>query len=172
MQSVSDTDSTHFSFFVGDVQGRIDWKDVPRFFGRSIYALPGGYLMVNIGNKAHLMHRLVLEMGPNEIAQVDHIKGDRADNRRSNLRTASPSQNGMNKKARADSQTGIRGVWWDARRQRWCVQICANKKRMAIGRFVSLDEAVDARRRAEDVYHGEFAARLGTDLGRSFEGKP
>lgn len=67
------------------------------------------------------MHRelLGLERG----REVDHINGDTLDNRRANLRAVTHAQNMQNRKLHKNNTSGIRGVMFDSRRQRWCGQI-------------------------------------------------
>lgn len=93
------------------------------------------------------MHSLLLlrEHGQD----IDHINRDGLDNRRSNLRLVSRSDNNKNSKLRCDSTTGIKRVYWNAKNSNWYARISVNKKWKYLGSFTSKEEAVVARKRAE-----------------------
>lgn len=70
-----------------------------------------GYVMIGIGGKYLLAHRIAYYITHGHCPPViDHVNGTKADNRATNLREASPTQNQHNAGARSDSRTGIRGV--------------------------------------------------------------
>ena len=95
-------------------------------------------------------------MIPPDGYHVDHINGDKSDNRRRNLRICTPSENSCNG-ARIDSKSGVRGVYWQEKRQRYQVQITKDGITYSLGRFIDLDEAISVRLAAEDKHHGDFA---------------
>lgn len=68
-------------------------------------------------------------MGKEEGKEVDHIDRDTLNNRRSNLRLVSHSENVHNVKMRSDNTSGIKGVSWDKHQKKWAVQITTNKVR-------------------------------------------
>lgn len=87
---------------------------------------------------------------------VDHINGDGLDNRRVNLRFASPTENARNKRVRKDSGTGIKGV----RRRpsgRWTARICVNGCQIWLGTFNSPEDAAAAYLAAAREHFGKFA---------------
>lgn len=149
-----------FEYEVGGIKCWLDGDDARRFFGNHIRSDPAGYLVMTVGLKTYLLHRLVLGLKKSDDICVDHINGVRSDNRKANLRLATTSQNGMNR-VRLNNSSGITGIYWGKSRERWCAHIAAGKKRIFLGRFASLEDAVKARRKAEDTYHGQFAARHG-----------
>lgn len=107
--------------------------------------------------KTVLMHRLVMQVAPGE--EVDHINGNRLDNRRSNLRVVTSSQNKMNIGVRKNSKSGVTGVLYIKRRQRWLAEIRANGVRYHLGWHTSKREAILARRVGEHILFGEFAPK-------------
>jgi hypothetical protein len=97
------------------------------------------------------MHRLLL--GVSNDVQVDHVNGDRLDNRRANLRPATSSENMCNRKGSAS----FKGVHWDKRNKKWRVSIQVKRKIVRLGRFTDPIEAARAYDEAATVHHGEFA---------------
>ncbi len=112
----------------------------------------GGYRVIGIYGREYYAHRLAWFMshGRWPASQIDHINGDRADNRLENLREASNRENGLNRKRlRRDNKTGATGVHFDRSRGQWLVTVGYK----FIGRYKTLDDAVSARKeRAEAVF--------------------
>jgi hypothetical protein len=108
------------------------------------------------GNRKTLkMHHLIAQaMGlDTERFQVDHRDRDGLNNRRSNLRTATRSQNGMN---RVIPRAGLyRGAYLT--RGRWQALIRMNRRRIHLGMFATAEEAARAYDKAARELHGEFA---------------
>lgn len=88
---------------------------------------------------------------------IDHINHKRNDNRKCNLRTVTHSQNQMNKGLRSNNTSGVTGVYLNKRDGKWGSYISINKKRIYLGFFNNFDDAVRARKEAEDKYFGEFS---------------
>src|SRR5699024_3118270 len=91
---------------------------------------------------------------------VDHANGDSSDNRRSNLRLVTQSENNMNKIIQGNNTTGLAGIHWHSRDKIWTVYISVDNKRISLGRYYYLRNAVRARVDAEHKYFGEYALRL------------
>jgi hypothetical protein len=89
--------------------------------------------------------------------QVDHSNHDTLDNRRSNLRAATVSQNQFNRGLSARSTSGHKGVTWSKRRSRWISRIELNGHRRYLGMFSDLSAAATAYRDAASAAAGEFA---------------
>lgn len=95
----------------------------------------GGYAVgsrIN-GIKTLGMHRFIL-LAPSGVC-VDHINGDRLDNRRENIRLCNYAQNSMNKKSSLTSLSKYKGVHFDIVRDKWRAQIYINGKNRHIGYF-------------------------------------
>lgn len=101
------------------------------------------------------LHRLL--MGSPEAMVVDHINGDRMDNRRCNLRIVTHAQNAKNRTISKNNTSGCLGVYWDSFEGRWEAKIQIDGEEIRLGRFLSFDEAKVARRLAEIKFYGEFA---------------
>lgn len=99
------------------------------------------------------MHREIL--GAPEGMQVDHINHDGLDNRKCNLRIATPSQNMCNQKS-GRGQSRFKGV---SRTEsgRWASEIWVNSKKHYLGRYDTEEDAARAYNRVAEKYHGEFA---------------
>lgn len=116
-----------------------------------------GYLSAN--KNTVFMHRIIL--GLSNVSWVknrgDHRNHNKLDNRKLNLRTATPNQNTMNSSLRSDNKSGITGIMWNKRNNNWYVQIGINGKNKYLGSFENFEDAVKARKDAEEKYFGEFS---------------
>ena len=91
--------------------------------------------------------------------EIDHIHGNtsRNDNRKSNLRVCTHSENMMNVGLRSDNTSGVTGVTWHKGEKRWVARITVDGARRLLGRYKKFEDAVKARKEAEDEYYGEFS---------------
>lgn len=88
---------------------------------------------------------------------VDHINGNGLDNRRANLRPATPSQNTANARMPSDNTSGFKGVGWFARTGRWRAYITYQGRQKHLGYFDIAEEAALAYDAAARELFGEFA---------------
>ena len=107
-------------------------------------------------NRTILMHRVILDAPPG--MQVDHVNGDGLDNRRSNLRLCSASENSHNaRKRRGVTSSQFKGVTWRKDSQKWRARIRSNHRLILIGQFDTEEAAALAWNEAAIKYHGAFA---------------
>lgn len=102
-----------------------------------------------------LLHRIITNAKKGEF--VDHINGDKLDNRLSNLRIVTNQQNCMNRKLVSNNTSGVTGVYWNKGMSKWQAQIMYKRKYMYLGCYDNIEDAVKARKDAEKKYFGEFA---------------
>ena len=121
------------------------------------WCINDGYVASVVDDKYVWMHRLVLCIENDENKKVDHIKHNKCDNRKSKLRVVDVSKNNMNRKIRSDNTSGIVGVCWNKKYNKWMSYICAYGKRKTLGYFEDINEAIKARKEAEDEYFGEYS---------------
>jgi hypothetical protein len=89
--------------------------------------------------------------------EADHQDGDELNNRRSNLRSATSSQQKMNRGKNRNGASPRKGVYWHKKAGKWMVSVGLEYRSIYIGLYDNLDEAIAARKDAERTYFGEFA---------------
>lgn len=102
-----------------------------------------------------LMHRFILNAPAG--TQVDHINGNKLDNRKSNLRFCDNKQNSANSKKRKDNSSGYKGVYYAKKDKKWIANICIDGKSINLGRFDSAQDAAIKYNSCAKVAFGEFA---------------
>lgn len=148
------------AFTISGAQVILDDEDAMRFVGVRLEVASNGYVAVRkLGCRSQYIHRVI--MGAPDGTVVDHINGNKLDNRRSNLRICLQSENCLNHKVDARSTTGVTGVRWDKHRLQWAAQIAVGNRTIPLGRFNEFEEAVAARKAAEQKYHGKFSCSEG-----------
>jgi len=124
------------------------------------YCSDGGYAVrskhVRLGvnrysSKKIWMHRLI-NLTPKGYI-TDHINRDKLDNRRKNLRNANKSINSINRANPVNNTSGYKGVYWDKFNKKWRAEIKVNYKKISLGRYKNIVDAISARRGAEKTYH-------------------
>ncbi len=123
--------------------------------------LKQGYRATRIRGVNYRMHRLAFFYMTRRwpVGDVDHIDCDKANNRWSNLREATRSQNLANRGATQKNSHGNKGLVWDARRRKWRAVIVVNYRRHYLGIFDDIEEAKGAYWNAAQQHFGEFARR-------------
>lgn len=113
-----------------------------------------GYFVGTIFNRQVLAHRVAFALAFGRWPMwVDHINGDKTDNRASNLREVTMAENSKNIGIPRHNKSGHLGVHWDRSRDKWMAFIRADGRFINLGRFSSLDEAAAARSAANRKYN-------------------
>jgi len=117
-----------------------------------------GYIYTRVNGLNIAEHRLIFLMHNGYLPEeVDHIDGDRTNNKIKNLRAATALTNAQNAGIRKDNTSGVKGVNWNKTNNCWQVRVQANNKRILIGNFKDLELAELVSIEARNKYHGQFA---------------
>lgn len=119
-----------------------------------------GYARFRILGRKLRAHRVIWMLVTGDIPdQIDHINGDRSDNRWTNLRSVSVEQNNKNKAINSNNSSGVTGVYWDAKNSNWRAKIRVRGRAISVGSFALFEHAVAARKKAELLF--EFSPTHG-----------
>ena len=120
---------------------------------------PVGYWRITINNKSYKAHRLawLYTYGKWPKGQIDHMDGNKLNNRIDNLRRASNAENNRNVGLKKSNNSGYKGVSWSKREEKWQVFIGVNGKNKNLGYYTDPQEASEAYIQAARIYHGKFA---------------
>lgn len=110
-----------------------------------------GYHFGQIGHRPYLAHVVIwlIVTGDWPTLQIDHINGDKLDNRLVNLRHVSQAINQLNQKRSKRNKSGVMGVFFIGRINKWNAYINKDRKHHNLGYFHSFQDAVAARKSAE-----------------------
>lgn len=130
-----------------------------RKIGDAVGSINGtGYRRVGMGGKYYTEHALVFLMHHGYIpSEIDHINGDRADNRIENLRPVTRSQNQYNKDKCRNNTSGHRGVSWHKKSQAWIIRVMKNGKTVFQKYAKDLELAAFIAEEARLKYYGQYA---------------
>lgn len=116
-----------------------------------------GYIVTSNYSSVVYLHRLIMQdFITNDDEEIDHINHNKNDNRRENLRICTHQQNNCNKKLPKHNTSGIRGVHWDKRYNKWRARISVNGKDIYLGLFDNIKDAEKIRKQAEIKYYKEY----------------
>ena len=116
-----------------------------------------GYLTAHVDCVTHRVHRLIFMLVNGYMPKtIDHIDGDKLNNKIENLRPCTRYQNQQNIKISKRNKTGTKGVYFCSKSNKYLVRISANGKRHFIGSFITLSESVEAATVARKELHGVF----------------
>lgn len=142
------------------------------FYDRKINGsdLGRGYKQVKILRQRYLVHRLIFACVYGfQPDSVDHIDGNTLNNDPSNLRGANKSQNMTNRALQVNCKSGFTGVDFMAANSVYRAQIHKNGKKIYLGTFKSIDDAIAARRTAEERFHAEWSRKNRADKSAKAE---
>jgi hypothetical protein len=142
--------SLHFSNEARWKQFNTSFAGRPAFNSIDGHGYRNGSLDRRSGIKAH---RVILALTTGGWPEhVDHINGDRADNRLSNLRAINHAENQRNLKRPVNNTSGVIGVYHDNRRGGWYAKIKVDQKQIHLGNYDTKEAAIVARGEAELRY--------------------
>ena len=146
-----------------------DYQDgalIRRKDGRSAVIAMGvkRYERVSVDGKIQALHRMIYLWNHGHLPKtLDHIDGDRANNKIENLREATQQQNCLNRKHHSNSKSPYKNVYLQSPtknaewKRNWVVRIMVAGKRKYIGSFEDLELADLVATEARDKFHGQFA---------------
>jgi hypothetical protein len=130
----------------------------------------GGYIHTHINNKPYKNHRLIFMMFYGYMPpMIDHIDGNKSNNKIENLRGATHLQNMWNQKVSKKSTSGIKGVYWHKIKQKWQASCGKDSKLVHLGYFDKKEDAEKMVKEFREKNHGEFAnwqtiSKVGAEL--------
>jgi hypothetical protein len=108
-----------------------------------------------VQSKRRMQHDVLGTVGAGVL--LDHKNRNGLDNRRTNLRSATVSQNLYNRILCRNNKCGLKGVYLSKRHNRWAAEIRVDKRKICLGLFMTKEEAAHAYDAAAVIHHGEFA---------------
>ena len=121
-----------------------------------------GYIGIGIDGSSYKAHRLIYFYHNGCLpSNIDHIDGNKSNNKIENLRSATTSQNAMNQKISTKNSSGVKGVHWHKRDKKWVVQLKSDSKRYSFGYFNDKKEAELVAIEETNKLHKEFSAYKG-----------
>lgn len=138
--------------------------------------MANGYYCLRLENTTYYAHKLAwLYVHGTEPEIVDHIDNIKSNNKLSNLRSATKSQNMMNSRTRIDNVSGHRGISWDKSTEQYHAFINLNGRRYH-KYYDDLEQAISWRNKMAEKLHGEFRATepplRALSGGETFENPP
>lgn len=143
-----------------------DGKLIRRKNGKSAVIAMGSkrYERVSVDGKIQALHRMIYLWNHGNLpATLDHIDGNRSNNKIENLREATQQQNCLNSKHRATSTSPYKNVYLQPQpknsewKRNWVVSLMVDRKRKYIGSFEDLELADLVAQEARDKFHGQYA---------------
>ncbi len=150
----------------------VDDEDFERVSRNTWRLTRTGYVSTFFSKKHKLLHRTIMEITDRSI-KIDHINGNKLDNRKENLRQATTSQNAWNAGVTKKSSSGYRGAYLCKATNHWRSDLMVNGKRMSLGNYATAEEAAKARDKKALELQGEFARLNFPDFDyTNYEPKP
>ena len=135
-----------------------DLDDYDKIKNYCWYIRDDGYVMTNMYSKNRTigLHQIIMSNNDDTLL-IDHWNHKKYDNRKFNLRIITPSQSVMNRGLFSNNTSGVTGVGWVKSKQKWRARINVLKKEINLGLFSNFEDAVEARKKAEEKYFKEFS---------------
>lgn len=125
--------------------------------GRKKYVRSSSSVMNGWKDAGIFLHNVIMKRPKGYF--IDHVNGNELDNRINNLRIANVYENAQNCKTRRNNTSGHRGIShypYNNYNKKWNARIGYYGKRYSLGYFETIEEAIEARKKAEIKYYGKF----------------
>lgn len=132
--------------------------DMVELISQYKWNLSGGYARTMIDGHGVFMHKVIMNDIDNKFT-IDHINRNRLDNRKNNLRYATIQENSFNQSIYKNNTSGVASVRYNKNKNKWEADIQIHRKRIYLGAFKTKEEAIEARKIAEEKYFGEYAPK-------------
>ena len=155
-----------------DSPNGLKWKDRPLnhfaskmnwvkfkncFAGRKCGLIRNNYYSTKMGQRNIYNHRIIYAIYNNVYVDsslvIDHIDRNKLNNNPENLRVVSRSENAINSGLSSKNTSGVKGVTWDKRANKWTSRIKLNNKVICLGSFIEKNDAINARILAEKTFY-------------------
>ena len=134
---------------------KIDKEDIENLKDIRWYKGSNGYITGHIAERKNItLHKFITKTGSREL--IDHINGDKLDNRKENLRNATHQENNWNKGCPKNNKSGHRGIRI-LKSERFSAYISVDKKQITLGTYDTFEEAKNVRLKAEEKYFKKYA---------------
>lgn len=131
-----------------------DYKKIEKDFNNLNWTITKNrnkfYVQKRVNGKNIYLHRYIMNCPKGKY--VDHKNHNTLDNRKQNLRITNNADNLRNGEIRVNNKTGVKGVYFDNKRNKYVANIKVNYKGIFLGRFNTLEEATQVRKKAEIKY--------------------
>lgn len=136
------------------------WKWKAQVNKKGVYAVRTKTMRNNIPEyKCIYMHREIMKTLSGLV--VDHINGNKLDNRKNNLRNCKQFENMAHRvKKQSNNTSGFHGVSFNTKYNKWVAQLMFDGKHIWLGQFKNKQDAIKARKAGEDKYFGEFKPNI------------
>lgn len=142
--TIVDEDDYHFL---------MKWKWHACLSGDRVYAMRNS--KTKNGKRHHIMMHRIINKTPDGM-DTDHINGNGLDNRRSNLRNATRTQNQWNRRENKKGASKYKGVYWHKQHRKWIASIQVGKIRFHLGLFINELDAANAYAERAETEFGDF----------------
>lgn len=106
------------------------------------------------------LHQLIIQLSGKNVLNnqmIDHKDNNPLNNLENNLRICTNAENNQNKQKTKNNTTGMKGIYWHSKMNKWCSKITINGVSKHLGTFQTKEDAARAYNEAAKLYHGEFA---------------
>jgi len=139
--------------------GIFRWKQFRRWSAKegdfAGYINKRGYHKISVDGVDYSAHRIAWKIFYNEEPSdiIDHVDRNKQNNKIENLRLATNQQNCMNVEVKKNNTSGVKGVYFNKKQQKWVARIGFNYNKINLGSFEKIEDAARAYKNAEKKYH-------------------